>query len=72
MRRAYFRDLPHCQACRVCPTYRRQLFFEIAASETDRVRQIGYNETETPTNDELIEFERSKVFHAPPDLPPED
>lgn len=69
VQRAYYRDLPTCQACDVCPRYRREIYFEIRAIDAQRSSRAGYNGTAAPDAAELLEYERGKVYHLPRDLP---
>jgi hypothetical protein len=67
--RTYYRDLPTCQACEICPNYRREILFEIPSADTGRAAQAGYNRVAAPDNTELLEFERSNIYRPPPDVP---
>lgn len=69
---AYFRDLPTCQACEVCPNYRREILFEVRTADADRAAKAGYNKIAAPENAELLEFRRSRIYRPPPDVPESD
>lgn len=70
--RAYYRDLSVCEACHTCPTYRREILFEIAVSDLEKLPATGYNRSAAPSTDELRDYERSKIFIPAPDIPPEE
>lgn len=71
--RSYFRNLPTCQACGKCPTYKREILFEIEADKITAAEKAGFLRLpNAPAADELAEFERSKVYRPPSDLPAED
>ena len=69
---AYYRDLPTCQACGVCPTYRREILFEVRTTDRDRSAAAGYNNVAAPGSAELLEYQRSRVYRPPPDVPESD
>ncbi len=70
--RSYFSDHPTCQACRVCPTYRREIFFEIGIQDSEAAGLAGFKAAErTPGEEELMRFEKQKKYQGIPDLPPE-
>lgn len=70
--RSYFADYPTCQACNICPTYHREIFFEIAVQNRAAAGLAGFSEAKIPpTEDELKTFEKSKRFQGIPDLPAE-
>ncbi|HNA78007.1 MAG TPA: hypothetical protein PKW28_13560 [Turneriella sp.] len=69
---AYYRDLPTCQACEVCPNYRREILFEVRSADTDLAAKAGYNKVAAPESTELLEFQRSKIYRPPPDVPEND
>lgn len=69
---AYYRDQPTCQACDVCPNYRREILFEIRTTDTDLSNKAGYNKVAPPDNTELQEFQRGKIYRPPPDVPESD
>jgi hypothetical protein len=68
---AYYRDLPTCQACELCPNYRREILFEIRASDAELSQKAGYNRVAPPDNQELLEYQRGKIYRPPPDVPQE-
>jgi hypothetical protein len=68
---AYYRDLPTCQACEVCPNYRREILFEIRTSDAEVSKKAGYNRVAPPDNQELLEYQRGKIYRPPPDVPQE-
>ncbi|MFZ5629025.1 MAG: hypothetical protein ACOY5B_07835 [Spirochaetota bacterium] len=69
---AFYRDLPTCQACQVCPYYRRDILFEIRAADADQSAKAGYNRVAAPDHTELLEFQRGKIYRPPPDVPESD
>ncbi|MCS6972278.1 MAG: hypothetical protein N2Z22_03095 [Turneriella sp.] len=69
--RNFYRDHPVCQACG-CPRYHREILFEILADGVDKARQLGYDITTAPEDQELLDFARSKLYQPPPDVPNED
>ncbi len=69
---AFYRDMPTCQACEICPNYRREILFEVHAADADRAAKAGYNTVAPPENAELLEFQRSRVYRPPPDVPETD
>jgi len=71
--RSYFRDHATCQACGKCPAYHREIFFEIETSKTIAADKAGFRKPlAAPAESELAEFERSKVYRPPADLPAEE
>lgn len=71
--RSFFRNQPTCQACGKCPTYHRELFFEIDSARITDAEKAGYIKApHAPAESELADFERSKIFRPLPDLPAED
>lgn len=72
MIQAFYRDLPTCQACGACPTYRREILFEVRTSDADRGAAAGYNRVAPPESAELLEYQRSRVYRVPPDVPESD
>jgi hypothetical protein len=69
---SYYRDLPTCQACQICPNYRREILFEVEAVNAALSTKAGYNKTDAPENAELLEFQRSSIYRPPPDVPETD
>ena len=71
--RSFFKNHPTCQACGKCPTYHREIFFEIDAANLAGAIKVGFDTaTEAPTASELADFERGKIYRPPADLPPEE
>jgi len=71
--RRYFSDEVPCQVCGKCPNYRREIYFEIETSMLSVAASAGFTKpAAAPSEDDVLKFERMKLYHAPPDLPPED
>lgn len=71
--RSYFRNQPTCQACGKCPTYHREILFEIEADKIAAAEKAGFVKLPVaPPADELAGFERSKVYRPTSDLPAEE
>jgi ferredoxin len=71
--RSFFRNQPTCQACGKCPTYHREILFEIEAAKIADAEKAGFiRASQAPDATELANFERSKVYRPLPDLPAED
>jgi hypothetical protein len=70
--REYFRDNVTCQACRICPNYSRNLLFEILEKDVPRAEKLKYRLADPqPSASEINEFQRSKTYRPPPDIPAE-
>jgi len=70
--RAYFRDYATCEACQVCPRYKRAIFFEIREADLPQAEKAGYKKAIPPSPEELTEFEDAKRYRPAPDRPPEE
>jgi len=71
--RSFFKNHPTCQACGKCPTYHREIYFEIESASLAEAVKAGFAAAPAPPSEsELVEFERSKIYRPPPDSPPAD
>lgn len=69
VQREFYRDYATCQACKICPSYRREIFFEVLAIDVSKSAEAGYSIATPPESAELLQYDRSKIYYPPPDIP---